>query len=93
MQNGWAVCVQVEQSLQDLEGPALDGHLTDVAQVLLAVPGGGGGEGQGLDVLTVDIGGWGPAVLRHLMACCVGPSSRTVKHDAGHVVAMSVVRH
>jgi len=40
VQDGWAVCVQVQQALQDLEGPALHGHVTDVAQVLLAVPGG-----------------------------------------------------
>lgn len=30
--------MQVQQPLQDLEGPALDGHVADVAQVLLAVP-------------------------------------------------------
>jgi hypothetical protein len=38
MHDGWAVRMKVQQALQDLEGPALDGHVTDVSQVLLAVP-------------------------------------------------------
>jgi hypothetical protein len=37
--DGWIVCVQVQQTLQDLKGPALDGLLTDEL-VLLAVPAG-----------------------------------------------------
>jgi hypothetical protein len=32
------VCVQVQQALKYLEGPALDRHVTDVTQVLLAIP-------------------------------------------------------
>lgn len=36
--DGRGVCVQVQQPLQDLEGPALDRHVTDVPQVLLPVP-------------------------------------------------------
>jgi hypothetical protein len=35
--DGWVVCVQVQQALQDLEGPALDGLLADEL-VLFAVP-------------------------------------------------------
>jgi hypothetical protein len=38
--DGRVVCVQVQQALQDLECPALDGLLTDEL-VLLAVPAGG----------------------------------------------------